>query len=56
MLNFSPKCIEVKNVNKTIPIVKVSILLGQIRPLKYSFINLIARIEISVDGTLIHIK
>jgi hypothetical protein len=47
---------DVKNVNKIIPIVKVNTLLGQIRPLKYSFINLIARIEISVDGTLIHIK
>lgn len=38
------------------PIVKVSILFGQIKPLKYSFINLIARIDTKVDGTLINTR
>jgi hypothetical protein len=38
------------------PIVKVNILLGQIKPLKCSLINLMARIDISVVGTLINIR
>ncbi len=38
--------LEVKNVNNIMPIVKVNILLGQIKPLKCSLINLMARIDI----------